>query len=125
MQVGRNRRVEDGFDHEHEFVAAFPAEDHRWGVFGAWRDIAHLSNKRGGHAIYRHASRVAVLNRTYPCFRNEGADFDILRWQQYDNWFSGSDPLPLSKQCVVNQTGLRSEEHTSELQSRFDLVCRL
>src|SRR5699024_11832689 len=25
----------------------------------------------------------------------------------------------------VASTGLRSEEHTSELQSRFDLVCRL
>src|SRR5699024_11762975 len=28
--------------------------------------------------------------------------------------------------CVVNTSSyLRSEEHTSELQSRFDLVCRL
>src|SRR5699024_12156056 len=26
---------------------------------------------------------------------------------------------------AVNREGLRSEEHTSELQSRFDLVCRL
>src|SRR5699024_12037939 len=26
---------------------------------------------------------------------------------------------------VVGRRGLRSEEHTSELQSRFDLVCRL
>src|SRR5207249_9483257 len=26
---------------------------------------------------------------------------------------------------VVRRRGLRSEEHTSELQSRFDLVCRL
>src|SRR5699024_11695790 len=26
---------------------------------------------------------------------------------------------------VMMTTGLRSEEHTSELQSRFDLVCRL
>src|SRR5699024_12068600 len=27
--------------------------------------------------------------------------------------------------CCPNNTSLRSEEHTSELQSRFDLVCRL
>src|SRR5207249_8217241 len=27
--------------------------------------------------------------------------------------------------CVQRETGIRSEEHTSELQSRFDLVCRL
>src|SRR5699024_12275238 len=26
---------------------------------------------------------------------------------------------------IYNANGLRSEEHTSELQSRFDLVCRL
>src|SRR5699024_12134482 len=27
--------------------------------------------------------------------------------------------------CVVEEKARRSEEHTSELQSRFDLVCRL
>src|SRR5207249_8115449 len=27
--------------------------------------------------------------------------------------------------CVHNRDPIRSEEHTSELQSRFDLVCRL
>src|SRR5699024_12086591 len=27
--------------------------------------------------------------------------------------------------CLVNGVEFRSEEHTSELQSRFDLVCRL
>src|SRR5699024_11621366 len=27
--------------------------------------------------------------------------------------------------CVLDPLKLRSEEHTSELQSRFDLVCRL
>src|SRR5438067_9798227 len=29
------------------------------------------------------------------------------------------------QQAVVGDAGDRSEEHTSELQSRFDLVCRL
>src|SRR5699024_11956929 len=28
-------------------------------------------------------------------------------------------------QCCIYLDGIRSEEHTSELQSRFDLVCRL
>ena len=27
--------------------------------------------------------------------------------------------------CLKSHCGVRSEEHTSELQSRFDLVCRL
>src|SRR5699024_12193063 len=36
---------------------------------------------------------------------------------------TGDWTLSLSEQ--VGDTGKRSEEHTSELQSRFDLVCRL
>src|SRR5699024_12403505 len=30
-----------------------------------------------------------------------------------------------SLRCAPNSSPMRSEEHTSELQSRFDLVCRL
>src|SRR5699024_12046949 len=41
----------------------------------------------------------------------------------------GMDPIPQRRQCPVlftqDQARRRSEEHTSELQSRFDLVCRL
>src|SRR3989440_11974630 len=36
-----------------------------------------------------------------------------------------SPPDPLSAMRRGGTTGLRSEEHTSELQSRSDLVCRL
>src|SRR5207249_8965379 len=36
------------------------------------------------------------------------------------------EPLPeMLKSVVVLEITVRSEEHTSELQSRFDLVCRL
>src|SRR5699024_12274920 len=36
------------------------------------------------------------------------------------------DPVGLLEEAYwVNETTFRSEEHTSELQSRFDLVCRL
>src|SRR5207249_8135561 len=38
----------------------------------------------------------------------------------------GSMPMALANpMCLLNLASLRSEEHTSELQSRFDLVCRL
>src|SRR5699024_12195559 len=37
-------------------------------------------------------------------------------------WFCDGSILALLLPCF---TGRRSEEHTSELQSRFDLVCRL
>src|SRR5699024_11934969 len=33
--------------------------------------------------------------------------------------------LPRKRSCPGTSTKERSEEHTSELQSRFDLVCRL
>src|SRR5699024_11790263 len=36
-------------------------------------------------------------------------------------WVKGHAGHPLNERCDA----LRSEEHTSELQSRFDLVCRL
>src|SRR5207249_5947728 len=38
---------------------------------------------------------------------------------------SGLDELLERSGLRVQLEGLRSEEHTSELQSRFDLVCRL
>src|SRR5437868_11277591 len=44
-----------------------------------------------------------------------------------DAGFEGTasgDPM-LRLHVVLRGNGLRSEEHTSELQSRFDLVCRL
>src|SRR5699024_12124344 len=41
-----------------------------------------------------------------------------------DEAFSALDPL-IRKDMQDEMVDLRSEEHTSELQSRFDLVCRL
>src|SRR5438067_10407213 len=37
----------------------------------------------------------------------------------------GGDGLTLTAGAAITNTEVRSEEHTSELQSRFDLVCRL
>src|SRR5437868_12708283 len=38
---------------------------------------------------------------------------------------AGGDTGKLSLGIILQMTFVRSEEHTSELQSRFDLVCRL
>src|SRR5699024_12584309 len=43
----------------------------------------------------------------------------------YNKVVSVTDPEFLDKQILQLPKDLRSEEHTSELQSRFDLVCRL
>src|SRR5438067_7243592 len=37
----------------------------------------------------------------------------------------GSGEIVLEAEAALRVQGFRSEEHTSELQSRFDLVCRL
>src|SRR5699024_11877599 len=37
----------------------------------------------------------------------------------------GTGTAAFSSKCKNNRSTTRSEEHTSELQSRFDLVCRL
>src|SRR5699024_12609229 len=42
-----------------------------------------------------------------------------------DHGMGGGPVDPVHEQAGVNWTSSRSEEHTSELQSRFDLVCRL
>src|SRR5207249_5622952 len=39
--------------------------------------------------------------------------------------FSSLSPRSSEIACPPVRTAMRSEEHTSELQSRFDLVCRL
>src|SRR5699024_12817679 len=41
------------------------------------------------------------------------------------NWNQFGSQLSKTKNRVLDVMNARSEEHTSELQSRFDLVCRL
>src|SRR5699024_11556283 len=58
-------------------------------------------------------SNLAVLNE----FKKLGAGFDIVSGGELARVLAiGGDPAKIV---------FRSEEHTSELQSRFDLVCRL
>src|SRR5699024_12588237 len=43
----------------------------------------------------------------------------------YRVYVVGNEAVAVAKRISPNVIGDRSEEHTSELQSRFDLVCRL
>src|SRR5437868_9385509 len=68
----------------------------------------------------------------YPNVGNQGEWCDLAattpKTRILLNVMRGDRPLLLSlTQCYrwPGAAGLRSEEHTSELQSRFDLVCRL
>src|SRR5437868_14484413 len=53
-------------------------------------------------------------------FRSAGHDEAAIRFH-----LEGKTPDPLALRSDMPTGRVRSEEHTSELQSRFDLVCRL
>src|SRR5207249_10842357 len=65
---------------------------------GAAPDLAHQD-----HVVARHRRPAAAAGR--PCPRG--------------------GERPADRPARVDRLAVRSEEHTSELQSRFDLVCRL
>src|SRR5699024_12609288 len=51
--------------------------------------------------------------------------FELLNWVQRNNLHKNADLNKLYQAYLQAMIEGRSEEHTSELQSRFDLVCRL
>src|SRR5699024_12797484 len=69
-------------------------------------------------------------------FRSGGSDYtasligaaikaeEIQIWTDIDG-FHNNDPRFVKHTRPIQSLSFRSEEHTSELQSRFDLVCRL
>src|SRR5699024_7044391 len=64
------------------------------------------------------------LKSVLPIYR-EGIRFD-QQLLQLDNWLGGgNDPATLLHHLFGTDFMAQTEEHTSELQSRFDLVCRL
>src|SRR5690625_5404075 len=70
--------------------------------------------------------RVVVLTSSHPDIFLAGADLKNIMQQDGEN--SEEDPIAsaaMKMQDCFNQFYLRSEEHTSELQSRGHLVCRL
>src|SRR5699024_12770021 len=66
-----------------------------------------------------------LFRSTLACENNH--TFDIAK-EGYSNLISGHKKSKYDKKLFIARRELklnRSEEHTSELQSRFDLVCRL
>src|SRR5207249_9054162 len=102
---------------------------------------AYLDGCRGG-AIYMYNVRnVTVKNCVARNYNGDGISFQIsdnvhiLNSESYGHTGYGVHPGTGSansevERCHLHNNAdiglfLRSEEHTSELQSRFDLVCRL
>src|SRR5207247_4903743 len=116
----------------------------------AFADGAHRLGKAAGHALYRRRvdefEKVAGISvrlaadDDQPLARDQARNTDAhvreLRAQQRAAAADDLHPVALEQQLAVDvvderpavgvvQHALRSEEHTSELQSRVDLVCRL
>src|SRR5438034_8432791 len=63
------------------------------------------------------------LHDALPIFRSS-APASRMNWRQWD-YSSPAMMRPMSTDRRSRSTAARSEEHTSELQSHSDLVCRL
>src|SRR5699024_11339013 len=54
-----------------------------------------------------------------------GIKICVEAWDRFDNYLVNNFDDAKMVVDAVDRCNVRSEEHTSELQSRFDLVCRL
>src|SRR5207302_2984935 len=99
------------------------------------------------YSLYLSFFYCSVAHRDLPSFpTRRSSDLDSCTAGACDCGGAGAGACPASKHCVAgacvcdgvscpsgccgsngkcNASGLRSEEHTSELQSRENLVCRL
>src|SRR5206468_10168206 len=73
----------------------------------------------GPVVVYRAGLRPLAVVRALPA----GAVVGLDRWDRAKGWLGRVDDA--TAQLVGRPRRLRSEEHTSELQSRSELVCRL
>src|SRR5207249_12023351 len=80
------------------------------------REITHARLREDASLRSQRMNR--LLSERFSYFRATTSSRMQARWC--------SSARPTSRVFLIQQTKLsRSEEHTSELQSRFDLVCRL
>src|SRR5437868_9875667 len=79
--------------------------------------------------LFRSKTRpgVIIVNTARAGVVDEPALLEMLRSGQVGHYATdvfGKEP-PAADEPLLKLDNVRSEEHTSELQSRFDLVCRL
>src|SRR5699024_11570400 len=65
-------------------------------------------------SLYRKFGNTQIFRTNLYTMSNDKIEFDTSRYVYY-----------LQENNVIYYLDIRSEEHTSELQSRFDLVCLL
>src|SRR2546428_4730983 len=70
--------------------------------------------------LFPYTTLFRSQSRSQACGPTREINKDVLR-----DFSGGIGAVRLAQRRRINQIRVRSEEHTSELQSRSDLVCRL
>src|SRR5699024_7149108 len=94
----------------------------------SFEDFAKIMNDAfGEHATKANETYAGSLSNLRSAFGRIGAAVYTPRFEQLRDIFNSLTPKvdELAKAIDPLISAFRSEEHTSELQSRFDLVCRL
>src|SRR2546422_5903572 len=89
-----------------------------------WIALAYHLASRLAYVLYvgltlKRQDRTEYLTRRY------GVEPGFQRFRRVAAFVMANDAVSLAVLCLVSADTLRSEEHTSELQSRLHLVCRL
>src|SRR5699024_12806721 len=90
---------------------------------------ASIPTRRSSDLSGRLSCFITIKPWNNTIFNNATNTFNMLFLIRQDHMTNGSphshDHFPWGNYSHCGNRSVRSEEHTSELQSRFDLVCRL
>src|SRR5687768_17993219 len=76
--------------------------------------------------LFRSTNLVFDTGRAEDLSRFAAGEFDVIYFNSVLHWIADKRTVLAEAQRVLRPGGrIRSEEHTSELQSRLHLVCRL
>ena len=66
-----------------------------------------------------------VINKLLGDVVHKGSEHDISLLEEFRSYYSNNNINFVNRIDKLTSSLIRSEEHTSELQSHYDLVCRL
>src|SRR5699024_12368966 len=82
------------------------------------RPLHSFPTRRSSDLKRRSAEYYKLINNLFDTYLGELPEKFTYKGKEYT-------PKSFAESLEISECILRSEEHTSELQSRFDLVCRL
>src|SRR5689334_24168372 len=88
--------------------------------YGVHRDLPSFPTRRSSDLLVMTCSKRSASSCHFPAYSS--SNFSICSSRRATE---RSGMLALQRSSRTKESGRRSEEHTSELQSQFHLVCRL